>query len=228
MSNIGKKIDKETATGILRSLSAAHRRPSAAQRLKGADRREDILNHAARLFLSFGIAGTSTRMIANAVGISQPSLYAHFPTKEALANALSARAFAQLEQLICQIRSAEIPAPARLEALVRGYIGFALDQGVAYRIAFMLEGPAHDEEIFNPDIKPGMAAFDGFRDEVARLQAEGHLRSGSPDHLAQSLWASMHGLCALLLARGEFPWDDVPALIDFHVQIILAGYQKLA
>ena len=210
------------------SASADAPRAAIVHRLKGADRREDILNHASRLFLTYGIAGTSTRMIANAVGISQPSLYAHFATKEALANALSARAFSSLESLIGRIRTADIPAPARLEAMIRGYIGFALDQGAAYRIAFMLEGPMHEVEAFNPDILPGMQAFASFRDEVALLQLEGHLREGSTDHLAQSLWASMHGLCALLLARPDFPWGDVEAMIDFHVEIILAAYQNKA
>jgi AcrR family transcriptional regulator len=205
----------------------AHRATGVVPRLKSAARREDILNHASRLFLSYGIAGTSTRMIANAVGISQPSLYAHFATKEALTNALSARAFASLEDLIAKIRSADIPAATRLEAMIRGYIRFALDQGAAYRIAFMLEGPMHEDEA-KPDILPGMQAFAGFRDGLALLQQEGHLREGSTDHLAQSLWASMHGLCALLLARPDFPWGEIEAMIDFHVEIILAAYQNKA
>ncbi len=208
------------------TVSGEEPRSGVVHRLKGADRREDILNHASRLFLTYGIAGTSTRMIANAVGISQPSLYAHFATKEALTNALSARAFSVLEDLISKIRTADIPAAARLEAMIRGYIGFALEQGAAYRIAFMLEGPMHEDEAYNPDILPGMQAFAGFRDGLALLQDEGHLREGSADHIAQSLWASMHGLCALLLARPDFPWGDIQAMIDFHVEIILAAYQN--
>jgi hypothetical protein len=36
----------------------------------------------------------------------------------------------------------------------------------------------------------------------------------SIDHLEQSLWASMHGLCALLLARPDFPWGEIAPLID--------------
>jgi len=43
--------------------------------------REDILDHAARLFTSCGYAGTSTRDIAEAVGIRQSSLYYHFADK---------------------------------------------------------------------------------------------------------------------------------------------------
>ncbi|MER7556888.1 helix-turn-helix domain-containing protein [Nocardioides sp. NPDC126508] len=42
---------------------------------------EDILDHAARLFTSRGYAGTSTREIAEAVGIRQASLYYHFADK---------------------------------------------------------------------------------------------------------------------------------------------------
>jgi hypothetical protein len=38
----------------------------------------------------------------------------------------------------------------------------------------------------------------------------------------------MHGLCALLLARPDFPWGDIEAMIDFHVEIILAAYQNKA
>ncbi|MFE7223591.1 TetR/AcrR family transcriptional regulator [Nocardioides sp. NPDC057577] len=41
----------------------------------------DILDHAARLFTSRGYAGTSTRDIAEAVGIRQSSLYYHFADK---------------------------------------------------------------------------------------------------------------------------------------------------
>jgi AcrR family transcriptional regulator len=226
--SIGTKDPATTAEANEVDRVVAQRATGVVPRLKSAARREEILNHASRLFLNYGIAGTSTRMIATAVGISQPSLYAHFATKEALTNALSARAFSVLEELIGTIRAADIPATARLEAIIRGYIGFALDQGAAYRIAFMLEGHLHEDEAFNPDILPGMVAFASFREEVALLQSEGHLRAGSTEHLAQSLWASMHGLCALLLARPDFPWGDIPAMIDFHVETILAAYQNKA
>ncbi len=43
--------------------------------------RDDVLDHAARLFTSRGYAGTSTREIAEAAGIRQASLYYHFANK---------------------------------------------------------------------------------------------------------------------------------------------------
>jgi AcrR family transcriptional regulator len=190
------------------------------------DRREDILNHAAALFVTHGPTGTTTRMIAQAVGISQPSLYAHFETKEVLANALSARSFNVLEGRIEALRAAAISAPERLEAMIRGYIDFALSEPAAYQIAFMTNEskPCMDPDTF--EAQPGMSAFSSFRNEVAFLQSDGFLRPGPPDHVAQSLWASMHGLCALLIARPTFPWGDIGSVIDFHVKVLLEAYQK--
>lgn len=48
----------------------------------GTSAREQILDAAGALFVERGIAATSTRMIAERVGIRQASLYYHFATKD--------------------------------------------------------------------------------------------------------------------------------------------------
>ncbi len=48
----------------------------------GATARDEILDAAAELFTGQGFANTSTRAIADAVGIRQSSLYHHFSTKD--------------------------------------------------------------------------------------------------------------------------------------------------
>ncbi|NDK90878.1 TetR/AcrR family transcriptional regulator [Gordonia desulfuricans] len=50
--------------------------------------REEILDAAAELFVRHGYSGTSTRMIADAVGVRQSSLYHHFKNKDDLLAAL--------------------------------------------------------------------------------------------------------------------------------------------
>jgi AcrR family transcriptional regulator len=50
----------------------------------GAATRERILECAADLFAARGYHGTSTREIARRVGIRQPSLFHHFPTKRGI------------------------------------------------------------------------------------------------------------------------------------------------
>lgn len=49
---------------------------------EGLSPRDEIIDHAARLFVGRGYAATSTREIADAVGIRQASLYYHFAGKE--------------------------------------------------------------------------------------------------------------------------------------------------
>jgi AcrR family transcriptional regulator len=56
----------------------------------GATAREEILDAAAELFTTQGYANTSTRSIADAVGIRQSSLYHHFSTKDDILEVLLA------------------------------------------------------------------------------------------------------------------------------------------
>ena len=50
--------------------------------------RERVLREAARLFAIKGYYGTSTRAIAAAAQIQQPSMFHHFPSKDAIMLAL--------------------------------------------------------------------------------------------------------------------------------------------
>ena len=50
--------------------------------------RQQILVHAARLFGRHGYHGTTTREIADAVGIRQPSLFYHFSAKHVILSEL--------------------------------------------------------------------------------------------------------------------------------------------
>ena len=66
-------------------------RPRAQRKVRpGASGREEILDAAAELFTTLGYAQTSTRAIAEAVGMRQSSLYHHFPTKDDILEALLA------------------------------------------------------------------------------------------------------------------------------------------
>jgi len=69
-------------------MAATRRRPSDT---RAWPTRERILVEASRLFATRGFLGTSTRDIANAVGIQQPSMYSHFASKQAIAEELLRR-----------------------------------------------------------------------------------------------------------------------------------------
>ena len=190
---------------------------------QGGERREEILEHAQRLFAAHGVHSVSTRQIAEAVGISQPTLYAYFPRKADIMEEVSARAFQKVGAAAARIRG---EAGDPVETMVRAYIDFGLTHPDAYRIAFMIEGledpclaPADDRA----KVQAATRAFDGLRTVVADRLGHAH-----PDVevAAQSLWAAMHGLVALLLARSGFPWVEHDRLIDWHVSSLLATLRE--
>ncbi|MFD9944270.1 TetR-like C-terminal domain-containing protein [Nonomuraea sp. NPDC059022] len=68
---------------------------------------------------------------------------------------------------------------------------------------------------------PPPACFGGMVAVVERCVESGILR-GDPRRLALTLWSSMHGCVALVLAQPGFPWPDVDELVDQAV--IVAGF----
>lgn len=64
-----------------------------------------ILDTARELFLKNGYAATSTRDIANAIGITQPALYHHFKDKEVIFLAVITTVGAEIKEGIDEIRA---------------------------------------------------------------------------------------------------------------------------
>lgn len=97
--------------------SGAGRPRSAARRRPGASAREEILDAAAELFTTGGYTSTSTRAVADAVGVRQASLYHHFPTKDAILTALLAGTVDAPLALARTLADDPRPAVERLHAL---------------------------------------------------------------------------------------------------------------
>ena len=190
----------------------------------GPERREEILAAALRLIGQFGLYGVSTRQIAQAVGVSQPTLYAYFASKDEIAAELHARAFRELEaRLRVGVRDAD--TREAVAAGLRIYLDFGLENPDAYRVAFMIEGPHGRVAVAGPvdesDVSvPGHTAFDILRRMIADLHRRGLGAGDDPERMAQSVWAGMHGLVSLLIARPGFPWAEREALVAGHVRML--------
>ncbi|MCA6235748.1 MAG: WHG domain-containing protein, partial [Phenylobacterium sp.] len=51
-------------------------------------------------------------------------------------------------------------------------------------------------------------------------------RPGEARLLAQTLWAGLHGLVSLWLARRDFTWEDRETLITRHLDMLADGLLK--
>lgn len=180
------------------------------------DRREQILRTAEALFLARGLDNVSTREIARAVGISQPSLYAHFESRDRIAVELCTRAFQALGARLRGAVEAGGPVKTRLLRICRTYIDFGLEHDSAYRVAFMLDMSAHETEQMEV-LGAGLETFGLLRGLFDELPMSPERR----DLAAQSLWAAIHGLVAILLARPEFPFVDRETLIEHHLAVLI-------
>ena len=110
--------------------------------------RELILLEASRLFASRGYLGTSTRDIATAVGIQQPSMYSHFASKHAIAEELLRRdltaGIAALERLSAEGGGAALELYRYLRWEVRHDLESPFDLRALY-LGALLEQPEFAE-----------------------------------------------------------------------------------
>ncbi|WP_280400120.1 TetR/AcrR family transcriptional regulator [Nocardia carnea] len=90
-----------------------------ARRRQGRTPRAEILDAAAELFTTHGYGSTSTRAIAEAVGIRQASLYHHFRAKDDILDALLGETIADAAELAGRLSENDEPAAVRLYALAR-------------------------------------------------------------------------------------------------------------
>src|SRR3954447_10141442 len=98
------------------SITRAGRPRLTTQRRPGTTARDDILDAAGELFTTLGYAGTSTRTIAEAVGIRQASLYHYFRTKDDILCALLSQTVTPTLAIIESIAATE-PAMSAAERL---------------------------------------------------------------------------------------------------------------
>lgn len=207
------------------NATAAERSPRKAKG-QGSERREEILSAALRLFTELGVYAVSTRQIAQVVGISQPTLYAYFPTKDDIGQELKERAFALLARTLAERARGTIETVEDLAQLLRVYVEFGLENPSMYRIAFMEgAGPAGTlawppEMVLSPAVQ---STYGMLRAKITDLHARGLTVDVDPETLTQSVWAAKHGLVSLLISKPGFPWVDREHLVDSHMAVIARG-----
>jgi AcrR family transcriptional regulator len=194
-----------------------------ARRGDGDLLRDEIVAAASRLLAETGDEeAVSIRGVAQAVGVTPPSIYLHFPDKTTLMFAVCEERFAALDRVS---REAAATASDPLDELRRrgeAYIRFGLDNPAHYRILFMgrAEPPSYDETRLRD-----ASAFGGVVDAVERGMEAGMIAAGDPHLAAVGLWATVHGITSLMIAKPHFPWPPLDALID---HVLCARFVALA
>jgi AcrR family transcriptional regulator len=92
-----------------------------------AERREEILDAATKLFAEHGYADTDTQQLADKLGVGKGTLYRYFPSKRELFLAAADRGMRKLCQYIDASISAIEDPPEKIAEVFRSYLTFFAD-----------------------------------------------------------------------------------------------------
>ena len=97
-------------------------------RRRTAVRRRELISAAARLFAARGYYAVTVDDLGEALGISGPALYRHFPSKQALLVAVFDQVIEMQRELLSEALSGASDPAGALEAIVRLHVQFAIEQ----------------------------------------------------------------------------------------------------
>ena len=187
--------------------------------------RQEILDAARELFVTEGYGSVSLRKIAVKVGCTPMAIYCHFEDKADILDSICEETFAAFAVIGDRLDREGLAPRERLQAGLRNYIEFGLAHPHHYQLTFM--NPPRDPETQGRREQIGRRAFERLRNQVAACLEDRRLRSGDVGDIddnddievaSQLIWAAVHGLVSLLIARPEFPWAARERLIDAAVE----------
>lgn len=180
--------------------------------------REALVDAAVELASTSGPDGVVLRAVTRHVGVSPNAAYRHFADREALLAEVAARAMGALTASMAARQDAvteQAPvarAVARLEAIGRGYVDFALAEPGLFRVCFAappevaLAWDSRDPEGEEPD--PTADPFGVLNAALDHLVEVGWLDPVRRPGAEVLCWSTVHGFATLHL---DGPLRDVPA-----------------
>lgn len=182
--------------------------------------RDQIIDTATELIIASGdVKAPSTREVTRALGITAPSLYRHFADKDELLDAVCAKYYRQLGQVM-QDATRDLPtALERLHALGMAYVRLAVATPLMYRVATGApprRGSDFDEALIS-------SAFVHLQDTVRELIDQKFFPPGDPLGPALQLWAAAHGVASLLITKPYLPWGDAEVFTSSVLRAVCIG-----
>lgn len=184
-----------------------------------------ILDTSRQLLIEDGYKNLSMRKIAGHIGCSPGTIYLYFKNKDAIFFALIDEGV----ELLCSAFESVVattPNPLqRLEKLCRCYIDFGLKQPEYYEIMYMSH-PLIAERFPKEQYRRGRRILDITAETLAACAKTGTLTISNPFIDATTLWATLHGLVTLIMAKRIDISLDNDELIEQTIQHTINGFRQ--
>jgi AcrR family transcriptional regulator len=190
------------------------------QRLSADDRRSAIIDAARTLFARNGFRGTGTSDIAAAAGCSEPVIYKHFASKQALFAAVLEDSASYMKERFLAATQGEDDF---LDAYVRFVRSLAHDKRAAelHRLRYLAVTLTDEPEI-RASLKAMVAAWQGgVRAAVESAQASGRIRADvAVDSVAMLFFGLAQAAGFMSAIEGEDALAGFPRHFDALVELL--------
>jgi len=200
------------------SSTAPRRAPGrprlAPKKREGMSTRDEILEVAANLFTQHGYTNTTTRQIAEVVGIKQASLYYHFTDKGSILNALLSGTVEPSVRFADWLETQSVDSASKLYTLARFDLDVILQDRWNLHVLYRL-----------PDVKKenGRAMQAALQEHYRRFAERAAADGSDPDGVAHDL-DLVFGLVESILVQRD--WGEGAAR-HAYAQSIARGCLRL-
>jgi len=176
-----------------------------------SETRDKILDAARELFVTEGYEGVSMRRVAEKIEYSPTAIYVHFSDKQQLFHELCQQDYARLAEVFQSSAMSSDPIE-RLKQIGNTYTEFGVRYPNHYKFMFMTPHPPQEPDEKDREImgNPEVDAYAFLKWAVQQAIDAGRFREEFRDAelISQTLWAAVHGVIALHIAKGCDPWVD--------------------
>ena len=176
-----------------------------------SETRDKILDAARELFVTDGYEGVSMRRVAEKIEYSPTAIYVYFADKQELFHELCQQDYARLAEVFQSSAMSSDPIE-RLKQIGRTYVEFGMNYPNHYRFMFMTPHPPMEpnEEECKTMGNPELDAYAFLKWAVQQAISAECLRAELVDAelVSQTLWAAVHGVVSLNIAKSKDPWVD--------------------
>jgi len=176
-----------------------------------SETRDKILDAARELFVTEGYEGVSMRRVAEKIEYSPTAIYVYFADKQELFHELCQQDYARLAEVFQSSAMSSDPIE-RLKHIGSTYIDFGVRYPNHYKFMFMTPHPPHEPDEEDREVmgNPEVDAYAFLKWAVQQAIDAGRLREEFQDAelISQTLWAAVHGVISLDIAKCTDPWVD--------------------
>ncbi len=174
------------------------------RRAAPAQTREAILRAALELMSARSYQATTVPDVAARAGVAAGTIYLHFPSKEALVNAVYRESKLEMQRFLTEAMAAARSPRGGFRRLWRGLFEFSRKQPEAFRF---LEMHRHLPYLDRASREVAQCVFDGVADFVREAQRQGSVRKAPPEVLIALAFGAFVGL-AKEAECGHAPLDE--------------------